>query len=285
MTKKKEPIAAPPQVERQPRMIIESGKLIKYLDAIRAVAPDCRLEITKDGLEVIAVDTGNVALVKASMPAAAFKEYGIPPKEIGLDLERLKSAMPLLLGEDITLTLVAQGSRLEFTGGGTTYTNALLDVNTLRKRPTMPALRIPAGFETTPEILAKVFSATSLIQDKILLEVADSRAVVTAESSEGDKLQTPIECSIYPDKADKGRGIYSLDYLKAIVKGLKGMSLVECHLGQDSPLQFIAKGDHEITYLMAPRIEDDITAPPKEETPKDPEKKKPSVGAPGTENV
>ena len=44
-------------------MKIDQNKISSFVDVIRALVPECRLMITADGLNVLAIDTANVAMV------------------------------------------------------------------------------------------------------------------------------------------------------------------------------------------------------------------------------
>lgn len=245
---------------REPRIIIAAAELQSYLAAVRAVTPTCRVQITPEGLQAVAVDQGNVAMVEARLLKGAFKEYGLEEGEIGLDLEKLQVPLALMEGEDVTAT--ATEGRLEIRGGPARFQCQLVDLKGLPKRPTVPAMDLPVAFRVDPAKLKKVLASAEKMADKARIVVMLGRVCVVAESLENDVLETALECTEDPTEKQKAASIYSLDYLRDFMAGLKPATEIRVNLATDKPLRLIGTTQHmSITYWMAPCIEDEEVAP------------------------
>jgi hypothetical protein len=77
-------------------MKIDEKKISAFVDTLRDMVPECRLMITPDGISTLAVDTANVAMVSANLPAAAFEEYKEEKFELGMDVTKWKTAVDLM---------------------------------------------------------------------------------------------------------------------------------------------------------------------------------------------
>jgi len=240
-------------------MKIPQTRLSAFCNVLSALVPECRLMITDQGWNTLAVDTANVAMVSANLPKAQFDEFTETEKaEIGLDLMKLKDFLKVMDDEKSTITIERKEGRLIMSDGRYTVKHTPLDVQTVRKRPNPPSLSLPAAIDIDAGQLQEAIKAMGVISDKVRLGTCKEGLALDAEG-DTDQLHKVLEstgkCQV-PDAAV--RSLFSLDYLKEIGKAMKGASTCTALLGQDHPIRFDFELDGmECGYFLAPRLEGD----------------------------
>ncbi|HOX36266.1 MAG TPA: DNA polymerase sliding clamp [Methanoregulaceae archaeon] len=239
-------------------MKIDHKKLLAFVDAVAALAPECRVWLKEGGLETRAVDTANVAMVSAKLPKESFTEYkaaGEGLKVMGLDLIKTKTALNIL-DKAGQVTLIESGNRLQMSDGKYNYGNALLDVNTIRKDPNPPNIALPAVLEVPAGELHEVIRAMSLINDKVTISAKGGTLKFETEG-DTDHLKKEIEGRAVKDTSEWFTSLFSLDYLKDLAKVLKSASGdITVSVGTDHPIRFACTVEGiAVEYLLAPRID------------------------------
>ncbi|MEK6839462.1 MAG: hypothetical protein AABX72_00845, partial [Nanoarchaeota archaeon] len=80
----------------EPRLLIDSIGIISEL------VNDVRLKLDTNGIELIAMDPANVALIMFKLLSSAFTEYQVDkPVEIGVNLENLKAILKRVKPADV----------------------------------------------------------------------------------------------------------------------------------------------------------------------------------------
>lgn len=240
-------------------MKIEHKRLASFCNIAAALVPECRLMITKDGFNTMAVDTANVGMVSIRLPAASFGEYGIAEStEIGMDVPKWKQAIGILKEDTITLTLDPATKKITFTDGSYTLTHTPLDPNTCRKRPNPPTLNLPASLVVDAPEFAETIAALAKIGDKVLFEAKEGALELSTEG-DTDKLRKGIPAE---GKAGAGNSsLFSIDYLKDISKAMREAGKVTVCLGKDHPVRFDFDIEGmECAFLLAPRIDQEEKA-------------------------
>ncbi|MDK2975020.1 MAG: proliferating cell nuclear antigen [Methanofollis sp.] len=242
---------------------IDTETFREAIDAVAALVTECRLHVDGNGMRTRAVDTANVAMVSLELDKDAFATYESTPEDLGLDVAKMKNIIGMM-GKDDTLSLnLAEGShKLELSFGSYQYSVTLLDVNTIRKDPSLPNVELPGKVELAGSALSSAIKTADVISDKIALGI-DPKADLFFMAAEGDTDHIKLELSrsqlISLDAAD-ARSLFSLDYLKDMGKVMGRAGKITLALGIDHPVKFtfdLAEGKGRVEYLLAPRIEAD----------------------------
>jgi proliferating cell nuclear antigen len=239
-------------------MKIEQKKLASFCETLAALVPECRLTINQDGWNTGATDTANVAMVMANLPKASFEEFQCTEKtEIGVDVQKWTGMLRIMSDPKSTIEITVDGSRINISDGRYAYTLAMLDVNTVRKRPTPPNLSLPASTVTGAKEFNEALKAMAVIADKVRL-TADKDGITLDAEGDSDHLSKPLamlDGSKAPDQ--KISSLFSLDYLRDIGKAMKDAGNITILMGQDHPVRFdFELGGMETAFLVAPRIEE-----------------------------
>lgn len=243
-------------------MKIEQKKLASFCETLAALVPECRLTINQDGWNTGATDTANVAMVMANLPKASFTEFQCAEKtEIGVDVQKWTGMLRIMSDPKSTIEIAVDGSRINISDGKYAYTLAMLDVNTVRKRPTPPNLSLPASIVTGAKEFNEALKAMAVVADKVRL-TADKNGITLDAEGDSDHLDKPLamlDGSKAPDQ--KISSLFSLDYLRDIGKAMKDAGNVTILMGKDHPIRFDFEVEGaEAAFLVAPRIEQEDKA-------------------------
>jgi DNA polymerase III sliding clamp (beta) subunit (PCNA family) len=234
---------------------IKGETLMTAILAASALVSECRVTLGKDGLQILAVDKGNVSLVEVQVASGAFTSYRGDKGTIGLDLENLKKALGLM-GKDDEVAMVAAGGSLKLTFGEVKYATRLLDPETVRKDPTAPSISPPTQFTVPGRDLAATLKTLGAFADITRLVADPAKGTCYAE---GIGNLDQVRLNLAPTKIS-GKAAscwYSLDYLKDMAQTLGKATEVDVALGERTPIMFTCEiAGCRIRYILAPRIED-----------------------------
>src|SRR3989338_5377912 len=131
----------------------------KYLkDSISIISElvnEARFKVTKEGIELIAMDPANVAMVIFKLFSSTFTEYDLKEqKEICLNLDNLKQVLRRTSPSDmITLELDADNKLRIQLRGQTTRTFSIPTIEFDEKEQRIPELKFGAKVTTSASIL------------------------------------------------------------------------------------------------------------------------------------
>jgi proliferating cell nuclear antigen len=245
-------------------MKIEQKRIALFCDILRALVPECRLMITESGISVLAVDTANVGMVSVRLPYTCFEEFGIHADgkfdnlEVGMDVEKWKTAIALMKAAPLTITQDPSTKKITFSDGLYTYTHVPLDPTTIRKRPTIPGIQLPAAIAVDAKELAETIRAMGVVGDKVRIRSRGDNLVLDTEG-DTDRLQKDLNGeTVGKIITDPVSSLFSLDYLREVTKVMRMAGKITVCCGQDHPIRFDFEIDGmECSYLLAPRIESD----------------------------
>lgn len=239
------------------KVIIQAGILKDTFDAIGAIVKECKLKIYSDEIVVLAVDLANVAMVKTTLHKSAFSEYTADEQEIGIDVAKLMTILTTPTKTDF-ITIELEQNRIKLSFNGYEYAMALLDLNTIRKEPKEPTLTLPGKVQVPSNDLNTAIKAMANVADKALISIRNESVFVEADDDINKVIKefSGIEVTFISNV--ESQSIFSIDYLKNMLRIASKAETLKLNLGDDMPLIIIFElhqTNLEITYLLAPRIE------------------------------
>jgi len=243
---------------------IEKTRFLMFLDSILALAPECRVWLNEDGIEVRTTDTGNIAMVNAKIPASAFYGYEKLSDPIGLDLKKLKTACAFMMNGELMFAWDKKGKgKIHITDGGRyDYEYLPLDPNTIRKDPNPPEMFLPSSIIIDGKEFQESIAAMSKIGDKVKL-CLDDKVFTMKTPGDTDSLTGEIPCEVVAPIKKRVSSIISLDYLQDVGKIIGKAEGVTVSFATDHPIRIVCTVDQiALEYLIAPRIEDDEETEP-----------------------
>jgi proliferating cell nuclear antigen len=240
---------------------VSADTLQSTLDSVGVLVDECKIHLEGDGLEIRAVDPANVGMVDLSLDAAAFESYEADGGVIGVNLVRLKDIAGMADADQLVhLELDEETRKLHISIDGLEYTLALIDPESIREEPDLPDLDLPATVVIEGRDIDRAVTAADMVSDHIELGVDESEAVFYVRA-EGDTDDVHLELGV-DDLIDlvpgEASSLFSLDYLKDMNKAIPADAEVRVELGEEFPVKLhfdIAGGEGTVTYMLAPRIQ------------------------------
>lgn len=247
--------------------IIRAEDLTQFVENARTIAHEAKLRVTEGGFETKVVDPANVAMVSQTLDSAAFESYEFDGGVLGVSLERLADVIGMADSDELVhLTLDETTRTLAIEVGHLGYTLALIEPDSIRGEPEIPGVldELNAKLVCEARELQHAQKAAGLCSDHTAYGASVDDEVFFAEA-EGDTDGMRYEWA----REDVGEGtsvdgdahsLYSLDYLKDILKPISSGAEVSLHVGEEFPLFLdsnFADGHGDLRYMVAPRISSD----------------------------
>jgi proliferating cell nuclear antigen len=233
----------------EPKLLADSISLISEL------VSEVKLKITRAGLNIVAVDPANVALVSLKFPAALFSEFKTEEEEnLGLNLEDLKQILRRADASS-SLTLEKEDNKLKISIQSTvkrTFNLALINLDAEEKK--IPELEFNSKVEINSEIFSNAIEDAAIISDSCSFSVKDKFII----EARGNLHSTKTEFSSDEAKfSGEAKSKYSIEYLQKFIKASRFAERVNLQFSNDYPARIDFKGPAEVTFILAPRVEEE----------------------------
>jgi proliferating cell nuclear antigen len=235
--------------------------LRELVEVVSTLVSEVKLSISKDGIEVKAVDPSHVAMLVLKLNSGIFEEFTGEPTEIGLDVEKLKEVLRLSKPGDI-LDLQYDGgkNRLVVSVGKLTRHMSVVDPAGLTD-PKVPNVSPPGQVVVRMDELRQGIRGSESISDHVTLKLTPAGFTLLSEG-ETDKvdLHIPKEGLSKLETKDEVKSMYPLDFFSSMVKSITSSEEATLYVGNEYPLKIeftLAGGKGEGRFLLAPRVEED----------------------------
>ncbi|MFD1514925.1 DNA polymerase sliding clamp [Halomarina rubra] len=244
------------------RLVVPAATLRTATDVLGALVEECRVRFDDEGLHVAAMDPATVASVSLDLSPSAFETYEVEDKRLGVPLERLDDVLSMASGDDlVSLTLDPETRRLHVAVAGLEYTMALVDPDAIRSPPDLDELDFEYSASVTLDsgALSRSVRAADMVSTHATVGVdPDTDAFVVSASGDTDDVahrlrrDELVDCSV-----GEAESLYSVDYLRSIVRPIPAGTDVTLRLGTEVPLSLsfaTADGAGQVEYALSPRI-------------------------------
>jgi len=238
---------------------IKAEVLRELVDVVSTLVDETKVNATKEGISIRAVDPAHVAMVDLKLDRSAFDNYKADEQEIGLDLDKVKEVLRLAkMGDSIMLKCDEDKNKLILDVGNITRRMSLVDTAGMSD-PKVPNLNLPAKLTIRVEELRQGIRASESVSDHIALTASPDGFEMTGEGdTDSVKLKLPKDYLDELESKEMVRSMFPLDYFSNMIKAISTAPTVTMYLGNDYPVKLefqIGAGKGEVKYLLAPRIE------------------------------
>jgi proliferating cell nuclear antigen len=217
--------------------------------------------ISKEGVKLTAMDPANISMVVLDILPSAFTSYQVDGgEEVTINLDNLKQALRRVKPTE-PISLTAESNRLILTIFGKSikkFQIPMLEKETKDKQA--PSLEFNANVEIDAKEFKDFVEDASVVGDaltfaaegdKLKLSAGDTGSKVTIELSKAS------DSIVNMDVKDKSSSIYSVEYLKKIVKACVLSDTATFQFSSDYPLKIDFKSINKLqmSFILAPRIE------------------------------
>jgi proliferating cell nuclear antigen len=246
------------------KLTLAEPKYIKdSISIISELVNEARFKVTKDAIELIAMDPANVAMVIFKLLSSTFIEYDVKEDiEIALNLSNLKQVMRRAKPNDsVTLELSENKLDVIFKSNNTRkFSLPIIELD--EKEQKEPNLKFPIEITTLAVNFSEAIEDADIVAESVLFIGEPEKLLIAAE---GDLSKAMIEIkkdnntTITAEKHEKIKAKYSIEYLKKMCAGSKLADTVTIRFNKDYPLmlEFKAVDKVMLKFILAPRVEND----------------------------
>lgn len=247
--------------------LTEPRFLKEPINIISEIVTDVKFKVSKDKIELIAMDPANVAMIIFKLLSSAFVEYNVDAeKEICVNLENLRNIMRRAKPTDtVTIELEEDKNRLkvQLKGESTrTFRTSLIELDENEQK--VPELDFPLTVETPTMLFDEAVEDMEIISESILFSVEKNKLNIQASGSTNTasiEITTDDETTIKYEKEieEKIESRYSIEYLKKLIKASRLTDTVKLNFGPDYPLmlEYNVLDKLQFRAILAPRVAND----------------------------
>jgi len=243
--------------------LAEPKYLKESISIISELVNETRFKVTKNAIELVAIDPANVAMVVFKLLSSAFSEYKVDKElEIAINLANFKQILRRAKPNDVvTLEIEANKLKIQLRSESTrTFMIPILDIE--RKDQKEPELTFPLKIETTSAALNEAIEDVEIVAESVSFVAEPKKLTLIAE---GDLSNASVEIKETEDTKMSMTGTgqikakYSVEYLKKMIQGSKISDQVEIQFNKDYPLKIEYKAVDKVLlkFILAPRVDNE----------------------------
>jgi len=266
------PVEKPvPKTDKVFNCLMDSDKFKELFGAIGSVGTEMVLHIRDTGITGSMVDTANVSLIAIDYKPENFEVF--KPAEsidLGIDIVKILKLKAMAkkgslvqfevekrytLMPDGTVENIQHSYIISIDGTITRFTG--LDPSTIRKEPRPPQFELKQKIELSAQYFIDGIKQGAQISDKVALSMDNGAFMMSFDGNTDNQVKNiPVEA--FTPNVEKCRSLFSIDYLKDVVKVMNKKEYVTLYMDNDHPLKLVRENDiTNITFMLAPRIEAD----------------------------
>ena len=231
-----------------PKLLSDSIAIISEL------VTEVRIKVSKTGLSIIAVDPANVALISLKIPHSAFSQFESEEENLCVNLEDLKQVLKRAeLGS--TLTMQKEDNKLKLSIENAVKRNfylALINIESEEKR--IPELEFDSSVELASEMFKHAIEDASVVSDACIFELGKNFVIEAKGALNSTRTEFSSDEAKFKGEA---KSKYSLEYLGKFIKASRFSEKVNLQYKKDFPLRLDFRGNVDMTFILAPRVEDE----------------------------
>ncbi len=247
------------------KLILAEPKYFKdSISIISELVTEAKFKVNSNGLELIAMDPANVAMVIFKMLSSCFTKYEVNEEtELSINLNNLKQILKRAKAEDVLTLETTEDNKLKIQmRSNTTRSFSIPTLEIEDKEQKVPELTFPLSVEMSSGLLTESIEDVSVVAESVTFLGEKSQLLVKAE---GDLSKALIEIKpddhtvIKTDSQDKFKAKFSLEYLKKMIAGSKLSDRVYLNFNTDYPLkmEYRIVDRLSLSFILAPRVDND----------------------------
>lgn len=244
--------------------LAETKLFADSISVISELVNEATFKIKKTGMELIAMDPANVAMISFNILGPAFTEYELEKeKNITINLDNLKQIIKRAKPSDtVNFQLDEEKNKLKIKiFGASTRTFRLALIERPDKAQKVPDLNFKSHITTNTELFDEAIEDMSVISESVAFEATKNKFKISSSSKlNAAKVEIPAEKNTTIKlEGNEIQSKYSLEYLKKIIKASKLTKDLEIRFDNDYPLRldYNIKDKLALSFILAPRVSND----------------------------
>ena len=242
--------------------LAEPKYLKESISIISELVNEASFKITKDAIELVAMDPANVAMVIFKLLSSCFTVYDVPNEvDLAVNLSNVKQILRRAKSND-TITLELEGNeklKIIFKSNNTrTFYIPIIELEEREQK--IPDLTFTAVVNTTSSVFNDAIEDVDVVAESVVMHAEPGKLNLIAEGDLSKaNIEIPETTETKIDVKDPVKAKYSIEYLKKMISGSKLSDQVTIHFSKDYPLQIDYKVVDKVlmSFILAPRVEND----------------------------
>lgn len=244
-------------------VLAETKQFIDSISIISELVNEVRFRISKDKIELIAMDPANVAMVSFKLLSSSFIEYEVESEtQICLNLDSLKQILRRIKPADIMI-LESDKNKLKIQIKNETIRTfhlSLIDMEEKEQR--IPDLKFPLRIQLPTMVFDEAIEDMSIVAESVALTASSQKLVIESEGNTNaarSEIPNASETEIKIAGTEEIKSKYSIEYLKKMIKASKLADFMTIQFSKDYPLKldYLVKDKLELSFILAPRVSTD----------------------------
>ncbi|MBI2102800.1 proliferating cell nuclear antigen (pcna) [Candidatus Woesearchaeota archaeon] len=247
------------------KLVLAEPKFFKdSISIISDLVTEAKFKATSAGLELVAMDPANVAMVIFKLLSSSFTECKVKgTEELAVNLNNLKQILRRAKSDDIVTLETTDDAKLTIQfKSNTTRSFSIPTLELDEKEQKVPELTFPLSVTTDSSILTDSIDDVSVVAESVTFL---GEAKMLSVKAEGDLSKAFIEIAADESTTIKAAGDtkykakYSLEYLKKMAAAGKMADQVSLQFNNDYPLKLEYKVTDRLlmSFILAPRVDND----------------------------
>jgi proliferating cell nuclear antigen len=228
----------------------------KAIELISDLVTEVRIKVNEFGMNLVAIDPANVAMVGLKIPKTSFTQFETGEEVLGVNLEDFKKILKRA-GIKSTLILEKQENLLKIKIEDRIkreFSLNLIEVEGEEKE--IPSLEFSSKVEIGSSDLINSIEDCAIVADACSFVIQDGKFIIEAKSMNAARSEfSGDEATI---EAENCKSRYSIEYLQKFIKGSKLSEKTKFQFANDHPLRMDINAENiNLTFILAPRVETD----------------------------
>ncbi|MGM5484452.1 MAG: proliferating cell nuclear antigen (pcna) [Nanobdellota archaeon] len=245
--------------------LAEPKYLKESISIISELVTEARFKITKDAMELVAMDPANVAMIVFKLMSSSFVEYDVEKESsVAINLGNLKQVLKRAKGSDTLNLKLDDGQNklvIELIGSSTrTFSLPIIELE--EKEQKVPQLSFPVTINTTSSSITEAVEDVDIVAESVSFSADQNSFTIEGEgdlSKANIEMKPDEETKIVAENESKVKAKYSIEYLKKMIAASKLSDNVKIQFSNDYPLkmEFVDVDKVMLSFILAPRVDND----------------------------
>ena len=245
-------------------VIADASYLKDSISIIADLVNEARFKFNRDGIEVVAMDPANVAMVSFKLLSSGFTEYDIEKDiEAGINLQNFKQILRRASPSDVLTLELGTDNKLKIQlKAASTRTFSLPIIEMDEREQRVPNLQFPTTVSLQSSALMDAITDADIVAESVTFEAEPEKFSIHAQGDHSNahiEMKASDSVKIQSTTTANVKAKYSIEYLKKMITGGKLSELVDVQFSQDYPLRLDYKlvDRLSLSFILAPRVEND----------------------------
>jgi len=249
---------------------LDNSKILKgIVETLVSIADEAQIIVNDKEFVINAMDSGRICMLRVLLKKDCFIEYNGAKKskvEINLkDLDKIlkRSTLDNSIGIEFNAKEQKVKIRLKKEGTSLTRTFRLAAIQAETEEFPVDVLRnieYSSKWKMEPELLIEAIKDGELYSNTVTVAVEEEKLLTISSIGPIGEMTFELEVSELLENSIKGKnvGMFSLSFLKAILKIAPVTEKLEMAVTNDNPLRLLADliGGGELSYFLAVKVEE-----------------------------